>query len=387
MKKSYQIKKSILMSLLMLFATVQLLAYQRDTITLDLTAPSYPSMFVFTDNGYWNQTFNDADYPFFTSQIFSFSHLIEGVGSSYGGYAWNGFTVCNNGDNTNHTAQGWNNYQWGNMAGGGIMTDAQGNIMTDNNGEVMVQQGLPYLVAYWNYLIEPEWWHLGWGGFFLDEPTRSLQVLLDDDEYEAVGVYVNIHPWAYYANLYGDGFARPLNQEGDFYKLIIHGLNADGTENGRSVEHIFAKFENGQLIQSVKWDWVDLSSLGVIGGFYCTMVTSDGSSMGPNSPMYFCMDKLQVRTNFVGVNEDEPNKIHIYSYQNTVYIKNVGAEHAMSQQTVEILDMTGRLVYRGVINDKEAAITLQVSEGIYNVVLHDREVARPISTKILITKF
>ena len=266
---------------------------------LDLQNPTYPSAFNFTTGGYWDKTFNDTDFTFFKSQIFSFSHLIEGAGSSIYGAYWNGFTVCNSGDNANHSAQGWTDYQWGCMAGGGIKTDAQGNVMTDENGDVLVQEGLPYLVAYWQHMLEPEWWDLYWfKGYFLDEPTHSLQILLDEDkEYEAVGVYVNIHPWTYFVNLFGDGgSARPLNHQGDFIKLILHGLNHDGSENGKSVVHFLAKFENNQLIQNTKWEWVDLSSLGEIGGLYCKMESTINNYMGPLSPMYFCMDKLQVIT-------------------------------------------------------------------------------------------
>jgi len=269
------------------------------TTTLNLQNPTFPTTFNFTPNGFWDKTFVDVGYTFFTSQIFSFSHLIEGANSSFGGLAWNGFTVCNSGDNANHTGQNWLDYQWGCMAGGGIKTDAQENVMTDENGEALVQQGLPYLVAYWSFTMEPEWWHLYWfQGIFLDEPTHCLQILLDDSEvYEAVGVYVNIHPWVYYSNLYGSPPARPFNQEGDCLKLFIHGLNADGTESGKYVEHLISKYENGQLLQNTKWKWVDLSSLGEIGGLYCTMETTDiDNNYGPNTPMMFCMDKLQVRT-------------------------------------------------------------------------------------------
>ena len=295
MKHLYTIRKSVFMSLFIMFITGQLFS-QQNSVMLDLLHPTYPSEFVFIGNGYWNQTYNDANYTFFDSQIFSFSHLIEGAGSSYNGYVWNGFTVCNSGDNTNYNSQGWiGTHEWGCMAGGGIKTDAQGNVMTDENGDVMVEQGLPYLVGYWNYLMEPQWWHLYYAPF-LNKPTHCFQILLDDDkEYEAVGVYVNNHPWTYYSNLYGSAPARPLNQTGDFFKLIIHGLNPDGSESGKSVVHFLAKFENGQLTQSAKWEWVNLSSLGEIGGFYCTMETTDVSQYGPNAPMYFCMDKLQVK--------------------------------------------------------------------------------------------
>ena len=287
-------------SAFLLFCSSALFAQQSDTTTLNLLNPTYPTVFNFTSNGYWDKTFNDVEYPFFKSQIFSFSHLIEGPGSAYGGGAWNGFTVCNSGDNTDYSYTGnWFNYQWGCMAGGGITTDAQGNILKDENGDVKVQKGIPYLVGYWNFIIEPEWWHLGWGNTFIDEPTRCLQILLDnDEEYEAVGVYVNTHPYSYYAILHGFGLARPFNQQGDYFKLIFHGINKDGTKSGKYVEHCLAKYENSQLIQSTKWEWVDLSSLGEIGGIYCMMASTDTSiyGYGPNTPVIFCMDKLQVRT-------------------------------------------------------------------------------------------
>jgi len=289
-------KKITFFSLSLLLLTGQLFAQQNNIKTLNLLQPTNPTSFVFIGNGYWDKTYNDADFTFFKSQVYSFSHLIEGPGSSWGGAVWNGFTVCNSGDNANHNAQGWiGNYEWGCMAGGGIKTDEQGVILKDENGDVIVQQGLPYLVGYWNYMTEPEWWEMYGEWSLLEEPAHCFQILLDnDEEYEAVGVYVNIHPWTYYSNLYGSGPARPLNQPGDYFKLIIHGLNPDGTESGISVEHLMAKYESGQLNQSSKWEWVDLTSLGEIGGFYCTMATTVANSGGPVAPMYFCMDKLQV---------------------------------------------------------------------------------------------
>jgi len=367
-------KKATLFSLSLLFISAHLFAQQSDTITLNLLNPTYPSSFNFIGNGYWDKTYNDVDYTFFTSQIFSFSHLIEGPGSSWGGNIWNGFTVCNSGDNANHNPNWILNHEWGCMAGGGIMTDAQGNVMIDENGDVMVEKGIPYLVGYWNHMIEPEWWDMFGEWSPLDEPTHCFQILLDDDdEYEAVGVYVNIHPWAYYSNLYGSGPARPLNQNDDHFTLIIHGLNPDGSESGNSVEHIFAKYENSQLTQSTKWEWVDLSSLGEIGGFYCTMATTVVNSAGPVAPMYFCMDKLQVRTKgvitFVPVKNKFSN-VHVYSYGNSIYIKSIEALCATPMQSVEILDLTGRMVYQSTINNLETVITLQVPSGIYYVKLN-----------------
>jgi hypothetical protein len=377
-------KKTLLISLLALCISAQSFAQQSVTTTLNLLTPSYPSGFNFTDKGYWVETYNELDYTMFKSQIFSFSHLLEGEGSSYGGWVWNGFTVCNSGDNENHNSQGWaGDYEWGCMAGGGIMTDAEGNIMKDENGDVKVEKGLPYLVGYWNYMIEPEWWELYKEYNLIDEPTHCFQILLDDeDEYEAVGVYVNIHPWAFYSNISGSGLARPLNQEGDFYKIIIHGYNPDGTESGKSVEHILAKFENGELHQSEKWEWVDLTSLGEIGGFYCTMASSDANDWGPLSPMYFCMDKLQVRTQNISIPENELSQVHVYSYQNSVRITfDTEAQFTASQYSVEIFDLFGRLVYQNPIHEIETVITLQAPAGIYLVKLTSQK-DEAVTTKI-----
>ena len=283
--------------LLLLFCSSALFAQQSDTTTLNLLNPTYPAEFIFTSKGCWDQTYNDVNFNPFISQIFAFTHNIEGAGSCYGGYAWSGFTVCNSGDNTNHSTEGWvMNYEWGCMAGGGIKTDSEGNVMIDDNGDVLVEKGKPYLVSYWKFMIDPLWWHLGFGHTFINAPVHSLEISLDEEEYEAVGVYVNNHPWTYYSNKYGD-YARPLNQEGDYVKLFFHGLHPDGSENGKSVEFLLAKYEDGQLYQNEKWEWLDLSSLGVIGGIYCTMETTICSSTGgPQSPTYFCMDRLQVRT-------------------------------------------------------------------------------------------
>jgi hypothetical protein len=261
--------------------------------------------------------------------------------------------------------------------------------------------------------------------------------------------------------LYGTGTARPLNQQGDYFKLIFHGLNYDGSDNGKSVEHILAIYEGGQLHQSAEWKWVDLSALGEIGGLYCTMETSDTGTWGPNTPVYFCMDKLQVKikgtstfvevTNIInvpdkaiagipllltgtvipenatnqtitwsisdagttgatispagggndwnftaaaagtsvvtatiengkaegvdyvqdfeifvkeiiGIGTNNLNEIKIYSYQNTISIKN---ETNVPLKSVEIFDRVGQLVFQKAVNDVEIEIILNLTTGIY----------------------
>jgi hypothetical protein len=85
----------------------------------------------------------------------------------------------------------------------------------------------------------------------------------------------------------------------------------------------------------------------------------------------------------LGIGENDLSKINVYSFQNSVYIKN---ETTIEIESVEIWDLNGRLVYQDVINQAETRITLQVTTGIYNVVLQGRDVARKISTKVLIMR-
>lgn len=285
MKKLFTIScLFLLVSFWQLFAA----APPQNLITLDLTKSVNPASFSFDPvKGNWTETYNDEDYTFIQFNNFSLSHLIGGPGASFGGYYWDGFTVCTSGDATDHgstgSSDGWLSNQWGCMAGGGIKTDTDGNVLKNADGKVQIQQGNPYLVAYWGYYTEKMGVH-------------CLQTKLEAGKaYRAVGVYVNNHPWPYYGNIHGDGFARKLDQEGDFVKLIIHGMDKNHQDNGKSVTHYLAKYEDGVLTQSPDWVWVDLSSLGEIGGVYYTMETTDADPIyGPNTAVYFCMDKFQV---------------------------------------------------------------------------------------------
>jgi S-ribosylhomocysteine lyase LuxS involved in autoinducer biosynthesis len=124
---------------------------------------------------------------------------------------------------------------------------------------------------------------------------KSLKVTFKDTTYMPLGVYIANSPYAYHENNGNvTGYGRALNQEGDFFKLTFHGLDADNNETGTTVEHFLAKFEDGVLKQSNKWEWVDLSALGKISSFYCTLSSSDNDTYGMKTAAYFCMDKLQV---------------------------------------------------------------------------------------------
>ncbi len=258
-------------------------------ITLDLSQPTNPESFDLDGKGVWTQTYNELDYPWieFNNSTFLFSHLIGGEYASWDGTFWDGFTYSKNGDNTDYnqggSSSGSKPNEWGNMAGGGIKTDAAGNVLTDKDGIVLTDPDIPYLLAYWGMM----------DGAYDDH----ILTVAFDNTYKAKSIYINNSPWAYYSNQNGDGFARALDQEGDYLRLIIHGLDKSRIDNGKEVVYTLAEYKNGELIQSPHWELVDLSSLGEIDGIYFTMESSDSDPLwGMNTSSYFCLDKLQVET-------------------------------------------------------------------------------------------
>ena len=236
----------------------------QEVITLDLTNPANPETIEYNEDGSWTETYND-EIPYIEFTPFAFSHVL---GGSWGGYYWDGFTVTKSGDNTD----------W--YTGGGVKTE-NGEIVADN-GVAEADANAPFLVGYY-------------GSDYAGATYEACNLMFNDGEqYEALGVYVTNHTWPYYSYTNGDGFARAFDQEGDYFKLIAHGIDASGDEIG-TAEFMLASFNNGQLQAVNQWTWWDLSSLGMVDQINFTMDSSDKGDWGINTAKYFCMDKLQVR--------------------------------------------------------------------------------------------
>ena len=68
----------------------------------------------------------------------------------------------------------------------------------------------------------------------------------------------------------------------------------------------------------------------------------------------------------VGVSDNKFANVQVYSYHNTVYIKNTDN---VALKSVEIFDMLGRAIYRAPLVEQETVIALQTMTGIYHVLL------------------
>lgn len=261
--------------------------------------------------GYWDQTYNDNDTTICFGE-FVFSHLPAGPGASFGGSYWDGFTYVINGDTANYgkggSSQGWVGHQWGCMAGGGIAG-------FDSDGNPIVNPKNSYLVAYWGYHMEPEYYCSMHFGDIPPEPMHCLTVSLKDSSlFKPQEVYICNHPWPYYGNIYGDGFAIPMDSINNEFSLWVHAIKADCRED--SIKVPLAWFEDGELFQEADWQKINLKPL--FGGdnysiqtLYFTMYATDSDPQwGPNTAVYFCLDKLTVEKIGKGpfcIHEPNPN--------------------------------------------------------------------------------
>ncbi|MBQ1724057.1 MAG: DUF4465 domain-containing protein, partial [Muribaculaceae bacterium] len=135
------------------------------------------------------------------------------------------------------------------------------------------------------------------------------KVMFDDgNTYFVKGMYVNNTAYAYYCCADENSIGRPFNQEGDYFKLIAHGVDETGAETG-TAEIELCGFHNGQFSGITDWTWFDMSALGQVSEIFFTMDSSDKGDWGINTPTYFVMDKLTVSTSIAtAVNDVDVNK-------------------------------------------------------------------------------
>lgn len=241
----------------------------QQVITLDLSRATTPLEFD-AQTGAWTGTYDD-EATVIESQCFNFVH------SSISDWrTWWGFTASNSSDRA--PRDNYITYQFSGMPCGGILLDEEGEIMRNAQGAPLTGAGMPYLVAFYSpYMAE-----------------RPVDVTFAEGKsYEAVGAYVSLNSYTYYAVTDGDSFARAFT-DGDRFTLTVHGIGAaDGSD--RSVDVTLASYDNGCLTTSRGWQYVDLSQLGEVSEIYFTLRSTDTGDYGDNTPAYFCLDKLTVR--------------------------------------------------------------------------------------------
>lgn len=261
------------------------------TTTLNLTHDLLNDGISTTGGVYWKDTYTANTNV--VSDIFTFSHSSMFSGYSY----WDGFTVSNVNDIKNYGApgssDGWVAHQWSCMPGSGVNT--AGSIAPGTPGT----SGDPFIVAYWSSYMDPK----NPGGKAFSESTYSNWIKIGNQgQYLVTGLKIANHPWPYYGNLAGDGFARPLNQAGDFFELYIYGVGVNNIITTNKVTVSLANNATGginNLVQRADWITVSSTELAKLGNIKYLIFQMDSKDADPqwgiNTAAYFCLDKLQVK--------------------------------------------------------------------------------------------
>jgi hypothetical protein len=299
--------------------------------------------------GWWLNTYNDTIVKFQAGEFY----LTHQSGVDTFSY-WGGFTTGSNGDTLCYSSncprpapciqQGswdWVQNQWGVMAGGGI--DDSGNLVP----------GDPYFIAYWNYYQDTQ-------------NNPSLQVSLADGSlFTPQEVWICNHPWPYWGNIYGDGFARPLDSIGDYFRLWIHAVNGSKHD---SIEWFLAE-NDGSLYQESIWQqiifpvaWTNIELL------YFTMETTDSDPIyGPNTAVYFNMDRLKVVKTGTAPAKAVTQKAKIPAAPKFVEVKDDFPLTSYTGGDVLLYDAKGKEVWRTTVKAGEKPNLSKLPKGEYRL--------------------
>lgn len=119
-------------------------------------------------------------------------------------------------------------------------------------------------------------------------------------ETTVLGGYFTNTTWAALSMRDGDAFAKkfggPGGDDPDWFILTIIGKDAFGFVTGsvdfKLADYTFADNALDYIVDS--WQYVDLSSLGLVRSLEMTLSSSDVGDWGMNTPGYFAMDNLVV---------------------------------------------------------------------------------------------
>ncbi len=305
--------------ILFAFAVCLCSAVAAEEIVLDL---SKESSIKYDETGLWVDIYNGS--PLFTEN-FIMMHANPYDNYSQGFFPSKVTTIHGNATPDD---------QWGCMAKGGV-----------------AGEGSPFLGAAWSA--------------YSDSPNNWSCMINNSSYWYAKGIYVCNNPYTYYSMQKGDGWGKKFEQ-GDWLKLVIHSLNQFFTEEAEPVEVYLADYrsENPEEWTMLdKWEWVDLTGLGLCSSFYFTMESSDTGDYGMNTPAYFCIDGLTVSTTPVASIDEVEVKANAY------YNRAVDQLCVITEQATEVLvyAVNGTELMRATVEGNAAWDMSSYPVGVYVV--------------------
>lgn len=186
------------------------------------------------------------------------------------------------------------------------------------------------------------------------------------------GMNITNTAYTYMAMTVGDAYARKF-EAGDYFKLIITGHHADGTES--TLDYYLADLRSDNESERYIvgwWDWVDLTSLGAITSLTFAFESTDMSYGYPNTPTYFCLDNLGAESSAIAAIEPEAPAVELLADGRTLTIRTDMTDYPVEIYTPDgILRRTARLSGTSTLTDLPAGLLLlRIAHRPHRLLLH-----------------
>lgn len=199
----------------------------------------------------------------------------------------------------------------------------------------------------------------------------TIDVLNKENGDSIRGFYITNTPYAYSSIKNGDSMSGAF-QKGDYFKLIVKGKRADGTE--KQVEYYLADYraekEADRYIVDT-WQWVDLSSLGEVKSVSFKMEGTKKNNYGLTTPTYFAFDNFNgIRNEQMGTAIAAQNQPVDVSANFTPDGSNATIKYAVvelvpstTKAQVTIDEATGKLTIKGENNESFSVVVSMTQAG------------------------
>jgi hypothetical protein len=167
---------------------------------------------------------------------------------------------------------------------------------------------------------------------------------------EVKGFFVTNSTYAYLAMREGSDWTKTFGgtdgTDPDYFKLLIWGTDQDGHITD-TVEFFLADFryedpEDDFILKD--WEWIDLTSLGLIKTLNFALESSDVGEYGMNTPAYFCIDDLtESLPSFTSPAQKKQAELNVYPnpLRDELFI-----DVPQDSELFVITDMSGKIYYR-----------------------------------------
>jgi hypothetical protein len=188
--------------------------------------------------------------------------------------------------------------------------------------------------------------------------------------YEPVQIYITNNTYAFNSMRDGDQYAKKFGgvtgNDPDYFSVTFTGLR-NGEATGTPVIAYLADFrftDNSQDYILRDWTLIDLTPLGLVDTVIFSFESSDVGDLGINTPLYFCMDNLQVNTLVNGLNDDQKFEAHVYPNPASTSIQI--EKSSSSNASYSIYAVNGLCVANGLLtNDLSSIPVASLNNGIY----------------------